>query len=163
VRSDDPGTFDTVFALECVHCGRKWFRSNQDNVLCKCGKKADRIGVHLTVGATGSRGRTGIDHTDLKGGNEHQHDRPQFPVTPFSKTERRVVQACWELADWSRSPAEAKTSDVVRQVWGDEEKESTALRPMLTAINNRCLKEQPPTRLALRKRGDFIEIDYAAK
>lgn len=72
----------------------------------------------------------------------------------LSKTQQRLVDSMWPSVE--SQTFKRPISEVVMEVWGDEEKESTALRSAITRLNDKCSEQG--SSFAIHKEGDFLVV-----
>ena len=87
-----------------------------------------------------------------------QDGQPALPRIRLAKVADRLLRSVWSLAEWDGNVGRSLARSVVYEVWRDEEKESTALRPAISRLNNQCLEQRIP--LEMRTSGDWIEVQY---
>ncbi len=84
---------------------------------------------------------------------------PPLPSVRLPKVLDRLLRAIWSTADWTASPPQAKAIAVVVEVWKDEEKLSTNLRPTISRLNDAFLCAEPRVDLNITTKGDWILME----
>ena len=79
-------------------------------------------------------------------------DRP----VELPKTLYRLAEAIWSLAVWDGDRGKAAAREVASRVWGDAEKESTALPSAISRLNDHLCKARVPVTFC--KAGDFVAV-----
>lgn len=81
---------------------------------------------------------------------------PKPIIAGLPKTLQRLLDAVWQNIEFDSM--RCKVQSVVLDAWGDEEKQTTALRSTICRLNNRCLEVD--VHLTIRKAGDYLEVEY---